>query len=69
MQGHGSFPGQERFHMPQENPCAAAPEITHPRACALQQEKPLQWEARTLQPKKAFMWMWRPAQPNNENKS
>ena len=29
--------------------CAATTEAHAPRACALQQEKPLQWEARGLQ--------------------
>ena len=55
MQGDmGSRPGPEWFHMPQatesmsNNYWAHAPQLLkpeHPWACALQQEKPLQWEA------------------------
>jgi len=33
----------------QLNPYATTPELAHPRACALQQEKPAQREACTLQ--------------------
>ena len=36
------------------SPHAAATEVHAPRACALQQEKPAQWEARSLQLEKAY---------------
>ena len=54
----GSIPDPGRFHMPQSNearvpqllsPHAAITEDHAPRACAPQQEKPLQWEACALQ--------------------
>ena len=48
----GSIPGLGRSHMLRGNE-AHAPQLQKPecpRACALQQEKPPQWEARTLQP-------------------
>ena len=54
----GSVSGLGRFHMPWGNqackpqlldPSAATTEASSPRACALQQEKPLQWEACALQ--------------------
>ena len=46
----GPIPGLRRFHMPRGN-WAHVPQLLslHSRACALQQEKPLQWEARTQQ--------------------
>ena len=44
----GSSPGPERSHM-QLSPCTTTTEARAPRACALQQEKPPQWEARALQ--------------------
>ena len=46
----GPIPGLRRFHMPRGN-WAHVPQLPslHSTACALQQEKPLQWEARTLQ--------------------
>ena len=34
--------------------CATTTEARAPRACALQQEKPLQWEARALQQRVAL---------------
>ena len=54
----GSIPVLERYHMPQRNwarvpplpsPSAATTETHAPGAPALQQEKPLQWAAHTLQ--------------------
>ena len=54
----GSSPGPGRSYMPQSNwarvpqllsPRAAPTEACAPRARALQQEKPLQWEARAPQ--------------------
>ena len=44
--GHGLHPG--RSHMPQGT-CAAQVLSTHSRACALQQHRPLKWEAHTPQ--------------------
>ena len=50
----GLIPGKGRFHMPQSNKvhatqllssCAITTEAGAPRAHALQQEKPPQWEA------------------------
>ena len=47
----GSIPGLERFHTLQGNQ-AQVPQLLslRPRACALEQEKPPQGEAPTLQP-------------------
>ena len=42
----GSSPGPGRFHMPRSN---TTTEARAPRARALQQEKPPQWEACALQ--------------------
>ena len=58
----GSSPGLGRSHMPWSNwahapqllsPRATTTEACMPRAQALQQEKPPQWEAHTLQPRVA----------------
>ena len=54
----GSSPGPGKSHMPRSNQArvpqllslhAATTEAHTPRACALQQEKPPQWEARAPQ--------------------
>ena len=46
----GSIPSPGRSHMPWDKSlCATATELTCPRAFALPQEKPLLWEACTLQ--------------------
>ena len=54
----GSIPGLGRFHMQQSNkvhtpqlphPHAASTKAQAPRACALQQKKPGQWEAQVSQ--------------------
>ena len=63
----GSSPGPGRSHMPRSNwtrepqllsPHAATTEAHEPRAHALQQEKPPQWEARAPQ------WRVAPARLN-----
>ena len=59
----GSVPGRIGFHMPQGS-WAHVWQIlkpTHPRACAPQQEKALQWEAWPLQLEKAQVQQQRPS--------
>ena len=53
----GSTPDPGRFHMPWDNlsPCATTTKPTCPRARALQQEKPPQWEAHT-EPERSPCW-------------
>ena len=53
-----------RDHKPQLlSPCTATTEAHAPRACAPQQEKPLQQVAHTLQLEKSHMQQQRPVQP------
>ena len=48
--GRSHMPWSNKAHAPQlRSPCATATEAHAPRACALQQEKPPQWEARAPQ--------------------
>ena len=75
----GSNPGPGRSHMPQNNE-ARAPQLlslrsralraTTAEACAPQQEKPLQWEARTPQERVAHaLCNWRKPARSNEDRS
>ena len=48
------------------SPCVATTEARVPRACAPQQEKPLQWEARAPSPEKARVQQQRPNVAKNK---
>ena len=70
----GLIPGPGRSHMPQGNyvhvpqllsPQAATTDVWAPRACALQQERPPQWEARSPQQEKALTQQGRPSTATN----
>ena len=56
-----------KAHEPQLlSPSATTTEARVPRACALQQEKPPQWEARAPQLEKAHVQRQRPSATKNE---
>ena len=61
------IPDPRKSHMPQSN-WARAPQLLaqRPRACVLQQEKPLQWEARPLQPGKTLRQQRRASTDKNK---
>ena len=64
---HGFDPWSgESPHVRQLSPYTTATEPKDPIACALQQEKPSQWEARAPQPEKAVEKQQRPSTAKNK---